>query len=420
MWTSGTPSWWRLARLGVWVEGCAEGLGYEWIDSTLAEPVLGLPPLAQWQILSHAAAADHWPAGEVIGTYHLPEVSSQAIPQPGGGHPRVLGERHAVQPALVTLARLGPSCVRPWQDGEADPRRREQRPDSVSFRSRVATMATDRTREARYGLTLRRLRQDRHIRELDARSARVRDAAHPAAVRGRGLASREAVPGTDRRLPRTPDSLLKQVEQDLERASTSSCCSACRARSAATDIRFRLHRWPDRGAAQALRCTTCGSPSTCACAPSHARPLRHSQSRAGSCRSTMRRSSELARAALEYAQAGANCVAPSDMMDGRVAAIRQALDDARLRTHAAHELLGQVSLALLRSVSRGGRFGAARRRLKDRATYQIDPARADRCVPQLAARRRRRRGHPDGQTRPALSRHAARSVDAHSATLGGV
>ncbi len=82
VWTSGTPSWWRLARLGVWVEGCAEGLGYEWIDSTLAEPVLGLPPLAQWQILSHAAAADHWPAGEVIGTYRLPEVSSQAIPDP--------------------------------------------------------------------------------------------------------------------------------------------------------------------------------------------------------------------------------------------------------------------------------------------------------------------------------------------------
>ncbi len=82
VWTSGTPSWWRLARLGVWVEGCAEGLGYEWIDSTLGEPVLGLPPLAQWQVLSHTAAADHWPAGEVIGTYQLPEVSSQAIPDP--------------------------------------------------------------------------------------------------------------------------------------------------------------------------------------------------------------------------------------------------------------------------------------------------------------------------------------------------
>src|SRR6185437_472532 len=37
---------------------------------------------------------------------------------------------------------------------------------------------------------------------------------------------------------------------------------------------------------------------------------------------------ELAQAALAYAEAGADCVAPSDMMDGRVAAIRKALDGA--------------------------------------------------------------------------------------------
>ncbi|HZF27366.1 MAG TPA: hydroxymethylbilane synthase [Steroidobacteraceae bacterium] len=80
VWTSGTASWFRMARLGVWVEGCAEGLGYESIAPTLGEPVLGLPPLDKWQILSHAAAADHWPGGEVIGTYRLPEVGTQTIP----------------------------------------------------------------------------------------------------------------------------------------------------------------------------------------------------------------------------------------------------------------------------------------------------------------------------------------------------
>ena len=82
VWTSGVASWWRLARLGVWVEGCAEGLGYEWISTTLSEPVLGLPALQGWQILSHVAAADHWPAGEVIGTYRLPELRAQTIPDP--------------------------------------------------------------------------------------------------------------------------------------------------------------------------------------------------------------------------------------------------------------------------------------------------------------------------------------------------
>jgi porphobilinogen synthase len=40
----------------------------------------------------------------------------------------------------------------------------------------------------------------------------------------------------------------------------------------------------------------------------------------------------LARAAVVYAEAGADVVAPSDMMDGRVGAIREALDEAGLAT----------------------------------------------------------------------------------------
>lgn len=82
VWTSGSASWWRLAARGVWVEGCAEGLGYDWIAATLGEPVLGLPELAAWQVLSHSGSAEHWPAGQVIGTYRLPEVGTQSIPDP--------------------------------------------------------------------------------------------------------------------------------------------------------------------------------------------------------------------------------------------------------------------------------------------------------------------------------------------------
>ena len=84
VWTSGSASWWRLAARGVWVEGCAEGLGYDWIAPTLAEPVLALPELGGWQVLSHAGSAEHWPAGQVIGTYRLPEVATQSIPDPQG------------------------------------------------------------------------------------------------------------------------------------------------------------------------------------------------------------------------------------------------------------------------------------------------------------------------------------------------
>ena len=66
----------------------------------------------------------------------------------------------------------------------------------------------------------------------------------------------------------------------------------------------------------------------------------------------------LARTAVSQAEAGADVVAPSDMMDGRVGALRAALDEHGLSRDADHGLLGQVRLRLLRPVPRGGRLRA--------------------------------------------------------------
>ena len=70
----------------------------------------------------------------------------------------------------------------------------------------------------------------------------------------------------------------------------------------------------------------------------------------------------LARTAVSQAKAGADVVAPSDMMDGRVAAIRSALDEAGCARNADPELRIEVRFGFLRALSRGGRFGAAVRR----------------------------------------------------------
>ncbi|MEO6186868.1 MAG: hydroxymethylbilane synthase [Steroidobacteraceae bacterium] len=82
VWTSGTKSWFALAAQGVWVQGCAEGLGAETAAALVAEPVLRLPPLAQWTVLTHSAAAEPWQAGNwaganVIATY---AVADSALP----------------------------------------------------------------------------------------------------------------------------------------------------------------------------------------------------------------------------------------------------------------------------------------------------------------------------------------------------
>ena len=85
----------------------------------------------------------------------------------------------------------------------------------------------------------------------------------------------------------------------------------------------------------------------------------------------------LARAALAYAEAGADAVAPSDMMDGRVGAIRLMLDDKDL----AHVPI--VSYAAKYASAYYGPFREAAQSTPsfgDRRGYQMDPANSDEAL----------------------------------------
>jgi len=93
----------------------------------------------------------------------------------------------------------------------------------------------------------------------------------------------------------------------------------------------------------------------------------------------------LAKAALSHAQAGADIVAPSDMMDGRVRAIREALE-------ANHfEDVAIMSYAAKFASSFYGPFRDAAdcapdasTGLADRKTYQMDPANAREALREIA------------------------------------
>ena len=67
----------------------------------------------------------------------------------------------------------------------------------------------------------------------------------------------------------------------------------------------------------------------------------------------------LARTAVSHVEAGADIVAPSDMMDGRVAQIRVGARRQRLRADADHGVRGEAGVGVLRAVPRGGGVGAA-------------------------------------------------------------
>ncbi len=91
----------------------------------------------------------------------------------------------------------------------------------------------------------------------------------------------------------------------------------------------------------------------------------------------------LVRQALSHADAGADCVAPSDMMDGRVGAIRDALEAA------GHTRTLILSYAAKYASSFYGPFrdavgSATALGRADKRTYQMDPANSDEALREVA------------------------------------
>jgi porphobilinogen synthase len=89
----------------------------------------------------------------------------------------------------------------------------------------------------------------------------------------------------------------------------------------------------------------------------------------------------LAAAAVADARAGADIVAPSDMMDGRVGAIRRALDSARLTDTVIASYAAKYASAFYgpfrQAAESAPRFG-------DRRSYQMDPGNADEALREVA------------------------------------
>ncbi len=89
----------------------------------------------------------------------------------------------------------------------------------------------------------------------------------------------------------------------------------------------------------------------------------------------------LARAAVSHARAGADLVAPSDMMDGRVGAIRAALDEAGFPEVPVFSYAAKYASAFYgpfrEAAGSTPQFG-------DRRAYQMDPANSDEALREVA------------------------------------
>lgn len=227
----------------------------------------------------------------------------------------------------------------------------------------------------RQGMTLRRLRQAPAIREL-TREVRVsaEQLIQPHFV-VEGLHDRVAVPAMTGVYRENPSTLLRQVESDLEAGANKLLLFGVPGEKHVCDFDFsftskqvgELRKRFGRDLWIAVDVCLCSSTTHGQCGV-----LNDSGDHVENSATV----DQLARAALEFAQAGADCVAPSDMMDGRIAAIREALDASGL----------DRTLLMSYSAKFHSRFYGPFRvaadsapkgdvQLKDRATYQIDPAR---------------------------------------------
>jgi porphobilinogen synthase len=90
----------------------------------------------------------------------------------------------------------------------------------------------------------------------------------------------------------------------------------------------------------------------------------------------------LVRQALVQAQAGCDIIAPSDMMDGRVGAIRRALDANgfdRVQIMAYAAKYASAFYGPFRDA-----LGSSKTLIGDKATYQMDPANGDEALREVA------------------------------------
>jgi porphobilinogen synthase len=224
-------------------------------------------------------------------------------------------------------------------------------------------------------LTLRRLRQDPHVRALTREiTVSTEQLIQPCFV-AEDASEPQPVPGLTGVFQETPDSLLRRTESDLRAGISKFLLFGVPAQKRERDIDGSF----TGGQIQALK-RRFGKDiwlavDVCLCSSTphgHCGVLNVEGDHVDNHASVQ----ELAALARGYAQAGADCVAPSDMMDGRIAAIRDTLDEADL------ERCVLMSYSVKFHSSLYGPFRVAADSapssevaLKDRATYQLDPAR---------------------------------------------
>jgi porphobilinogen synthase len=180
--------------------------------------------------------------------------------------------------------------------------------------------------EKKYYSNQRRIRAGRHIREL-AGSVQLnhRQFIQPLFV-DESVAVRTAITALNEINSDTIESLLKQIEQDIESGTTKFLLFPVPLKKTERDFDFSFVIQTLKAIKEKFGETVWIAADVCLCAYTshgHCGILNSDGSKVINDESVK----VLADYSLQLAKAGADCIAPSDMMDGRIGAIRQLLDE---------------------------------------------------------------------------------------------
>jgi len=234
---------------------------------------------------------------------------------------------------------------------------------------------------ANFPPTLRRLRQDTHIRALTREVHLQLDQLIQPCFVAEAITRPEAVPGLTGVNQETPDSLLRQTEADLKAGVHSFLLFGVPRARSLRNIDWSFTAGQIRALKERFGKDIWLAADVCLCSSTphgHCGVVNAEGDHVDNDASVQ----ELAAAALAYAQAGADCVAPSDMMDGRIRAIRETLDAKGcertvLMSYSVKfqsTLYGPFRVAAESAPQNVG-AGKGAVKLSDRASYQLDPAR---------------------------------------------
>jgi porphobilinogen synthase len=225
-----------------------------------------------------------------------------------------------------------------------------------------------------YPVSNRRIRSNPHIRRLTKEVHLNPQKLIQPLFSVEGISKKEIIPGLSAVHRDTPETLLKQVESDLKVGVNSFLLFGVPSGKSENNFSYDFTASQVAALKKQFGQDIFLSVDVCLCSYTshgHCGILNDSMDHVDN-RASVK---ALAEAALAYAQAGVDCVAPSDMMDHRIRAIREKLD--------AHHLSQTLIMSYSAKFHSGfyGPFRAAadsapkgELKIKDRATYQIDPA----------------------------------------------